>query len=63
MVRSLKERVEEEGRLDQEDRKNAFVGRVDPNQQLKNDSEELLIQNLVQGMNTVLGEILLFSVC
>ena len=54
MVKALKERVEEESKED-----NSFVGRVDPNKQLKIDAEELLTDNLVQGMNATLGEILL----
>ena len=53
MVKALKERVEEESKED-----NSFVGRVDPNKQLKIDAEELLTDNLVQGMNATLGEIL-----
>ena len=53
MVRALKERVEEESKED-----TSFVGRVDPNKQLKIDAEELLTDNLVQGMNATLGEIL-----
>lgn len=53
MVKSLKERVEEETKEDA-----SFVGRMDPHQKLKTDSEELLTENLVQGMNAALGEIL-----
>lgn len=58
MVKALKERVEEESKEDA-----SFVGRVDPNKQLKRDAEELLTDNLVQGMNATLGEILFWRVC
>ncbi|KAK8796520.1 hypothetical protein WA588_000651 [Blastocystis sp. NMH] len=58
MVKALKERVEEESKEDA-----SFVGRVDPNKQLKRDAEELLTNNLVQGMNATLGEILFWCVC
>ena len=58
MVKALKERVEEESKED-----SSFVGRVDPNKQLKIDAEELLTANLVQGMNATLGEILFSCVC
>ena len=53
MMKSLKERVEEETKEDA-----SFVGRVNPNRKLKEDSEELMMENLVQGMNATLGEIL-----
>ena len=58
MVKALKERVEEESKEDA-----SFVGRVDPNKQLQRDAEELLTNNLVQGMNATLGEILFWRVC
>ena len=58
IVKALKERVEEESKDDA-----AFVGRVDPNKQLTRDAEELLTNNLVQGMNATLGEILFWCVC
>ena len=58
MVKALKERVEEESKEDA-----SFVVRVDPNKQLKRDAEELLTNNLVQGMNATLGEILFWRVC
>lgn len=54
LVKSLKDRVEEESK----DKDELFVGRVDPNKQLKIDAEELLTDNLVQGMNATLSEIL-----
>ena len=57
MVKALKERVEEESKEDA-----SFVGRVDHNKQLKRDAEELLTNNLVQGMNATLGEILFWRV-
>ncbi len=56
-VKSLKNRVEEEGKI-KEGEESAFVGKVDPNRQLKIESEELLTDNLVQGMNATLSEIL-----
>ena len=59
LVKSLKDRVEEEGKEGQTD--NSFVGRVDPNKQLKVDAEELLTDNLVQGVNATLSEILFYS--
>ena len=55
LVKSLKNRVEEESK---ENDSNLFVGRVDPNKQLKVDAEELLTDNLVQGVNATLSEIL-----
>ena len=55
LVKSLKDRVEEETK---ENAESGFVGRVDPNKQLKLDSEKLLADNLVQGINTTLSEIL-----
>ena len=58
MVRALKERVEEESKEDA-----SFVGRVDPNKQLKIDAEELLKDNLLQGMNATHREILFSYVC
>mgnify|MGYP001057237841 CR=1 FL=1 len=48
LVKSLKGRVEEEMKNDE----------VDPNKQLKIESEGLLTDNLVQGLNTALSEIL-----
>ena len=55
LVESLKGRVEEEMKNDDA---GAFIGKVDPNKQLKIESEELLTKNLVQGLNTALSEIL-----
>ena len=40
------------------DEAGAFIGKVDPNKQLKIESEGLLTDNLVQGLNTALSEIL-----
>lgn len=60
LVKSLKDRVEEESKQEE---KNQFVGRVDPNKQLKVEAEELLTDNLVQGVNAVLSEILFYFVC
>lgn len=54
LVKDLKNRVEEE----KTDEKKSFVGHVDPNRQLKVDAEELLTDNLIQGMNATLSEIL-----
>ena len=54
LVKDLKNRVEEE----KMDEKKSFVGHVDPNRQLKVDAEELLTDNLIQGMNATLTEIL-----
>ena len=54
LVKDLKNRVEEE----KTDEKKPFVGHVDPNRQLKVDAEEFLTDNLIQGMNATLSEIL-----
>ena len=42
----------------EERRGGRFIGKVDPNKQLKIESEGLLTDNLVQGRNTALSEIL-----
>ena len=55
LVKSLKSRVEEEMKNDEA---GAFIGKVDPNKQLKIESQGLLTDNLVQGLNTALSEIL-----
>lgn len=61
LVRELKNRVEEESKRSEGE--GAFVGEVDPNRQLKEDAEELLTGNLIQGVNATLSEILFWSVC
>ena len=49
LVKSLKDRVEEESKQEE---KNQFVGRVDPNKQLKVEAEELEnIKRLVSEIN------------